>query len=123
MFTRIIPLLLSLLASVIGLSEDMRDPATWVVSSAALGSVVWAAVQFLRTQVFKQLDGVAVLFASLGVGAGLGVALGAGDFQVGSNIVEWLSFGLSAGFAAVLIDQGAKKLTGGGGSGNPSPAA
>ena len=107
-------LILALLASVIGLSEDMRDPAMWVASSTALGGVVWATVQFIRAQVLKSLDGSAVLFASLGVGAGLGVALGAGGYEgVGSTLIEWLSFGLSGGFAAVLIDQGAKKLPGG----------
>lgn len=111
--TRIIPLLLSLLASVIGLSEDMRDPTTWVASSAALGLVVWAVVQFLRSSVFKGLDGAAVLFASLGVGAALGAALGFGGYEgVGTTAVEWISFGLSGGFAAVLVDQGAKKLEG-----------
>ena len=113
MLSKLIPMLLALLASVIGLSEDMRDPAMWVASSAALGGVVWATVQFLRSQVLPSLDGPAVLFASLVVGAGLGVALGAGEYQgVGSTLLEWLSFGLSGGFAAVLIDQGAKKLLG-----------
>ena len=114
MLTRAIPMLLALLASVIGLGDDMRDPTTWVASSAALGAVVWATVQFLRRSVFTGLDGAAVLFASLAVGAGLGVALGAGGYEgVGATVIEWLSFGLSGGFAAVLIDQGAKKLPGG----------
>lgn|SRR5690554_5747730 len=113
MLGKIIPMLLALLASVIGLSEDMRDPAMWVASSTALGGVVWATVQFIRAQVLKSLDGSAVLFASLTIGAGLGVALGAGEYHgVGSTLLEWLSFGLSGGFAAVLIDQGAKRLPG-----------
>src|SRR5690606_12670365 len=107
MLSKLIPMLLALLASVIGLSEDMRDPAMWVASSAALGGVVWATVQFLRSQVLPSLDGAAVLFASLAVGAGLGAALGAGGYEgVGTSLIEWLSFGLSGGFAAVLIDQG-----------------
>lgn len=109
--TKIIPLLLALLANVIGLSEDMRDPATWVLSTGALGAVVWATVQFLRASILKQLDGVAVIFASIAVGAGLSVALGAGGYAgVGSTLVEWLAFGVSAGFGATLLDQGAKAL-------------
>lgn len=110
---KIIPLLLALLANIIGLSDDMRDPTTWVASTAALSAVVWATTQFLRSNVLKNLDGVAVIFTSIGVGAGLAVALGAGGYEgLGSGVVEWLAFGVSAGFGATLIDQGAKKLEG-----------
>lgn len=110
---KLIPLLLALLANVIGLSEDMRDPATWVISTGALGGVVWATVQFLKANVLKNLDGVATIFASMGVGAALAVALGAGGYAgVGASVIEWVTFGVSAGFGATLIDQGAKKLEG-----------
>lgn len=108
---KIIPLLLALLANIIGLSDDMRDPTTWVASTAALSAVVWATTQFLRSNVLKNLDGVAVIFTSIGVGAGLAVALGAGGYEgLGSGVVEWLAFGVSAGFGATLLDQGVKKL-------------
>lgn len=109
--SKLIPLLLALLANVIGLSEDLRDPAAWVLSTGALAAVVWATVKFLRANILKQLDGVAVIFASIGVGAGLAVALGVGGYEgLGSSLVEWLAFGVSAGFGATLIDQGAKVL-------------
>lgn len=109
--SKLIPLLLALLANAVGLSEDLRDPASWVLSTGALAAVVWATVKFLRANILKKLDGVAVIFTSIGVGAALSVALGAGGYAgLGAGVVEWLAFGVSAGFGATLIDQGAKVL-------------
>lgn len=119
---KLIPLVLALIANVLGLPDDLRDPTAWIGSTAALGAVVWATVTFLRAQVIKNLDGPAVLLVSLVVGGVYGVLLGAGSDGLGDTVVEWLAFGLGGGLAAIGIDQGAKKL--GGGQGNPSrPAA
>lgn len=99
MLVRIIPTILAAIGAALGLPEEAQDLAVWAGSAAGLGVVVGFAVDHLRRHVFTSLDGIAVVFLALGLGVAGGVGLGFAEYLSGS-FVEWIGFGLAAGWTA-----------------------
>lgn len=95
--TRIIPLILGVIAAVIGV--DASEPNLWFAETAALAGVTAAAVAYLRQHVLKTLDGIAVVITSVGVGGLLGAAGHLAGFLTGT-LPEALAFGVAAGWLA-----------------------
>jgi len=115
--SRVIVLLVGLLAQVLGIEADQ---STWGELSVAT-LFVWGSVELLRKSVLPNVDGVQVHLLAGGVGAALGVVFGLGEIITGT-VFDWIVFGLQATFFATLVDLGLKKAGGGSGNSLPQPA-
>lgn len=111
--SRVIVLLVGLLAQVLGIDADQ---STWGELGVAT-LFVWGSVELLRKSVLPNVDGVQVHLLAGGVGAALGVVFGLGEIVTGT-VFDWIVFGLQATFFATLVDLGLKKA---GGQGNSLP--
>src|SRR5690554_6626430 len=109
--SRVIVLLVGLLAQVLGIDADQSQWGELGVATL----FVWGSVELLRKGVFRDVDGVSVHVLAGGVGAALGVTFGLGEIIAGTAF-DWVVFGLQATFFATLVDLGLKKA--GGGQGN-----
>lgn len=102
---RLKQMLLALLVLAFGVSfaQDPTVPdfdiAAWFANTAALAGVVAAAVALLRKHVFKALDGLGVILASIVVGAVLGL-VGQLLGYVEGGAISGLAFGATAGLLA-----------------------
>lgn len=89
--------ILSLGSLALGQGEAIpADISAWFASTASLAAVIAALLALLRKHLFRGLDGIAVVAASLV----LGVALGYLGKIAGYLGGDWLVFGLSAGVLA-----------------------
>ena len=79
--------------------ENPVDFASYFVDTAALAVAVAAVVAFIKTNLLKNLHGLATVAVSLAIGAILGVA---GHFlgSVEGGILPAVAFGVAAGFLA-----------------------
>ncbi|MFA5567619.1 MAG: hypothetical protein WC972_03125 [Trueperaceae bacterium] len=75
------------------------DIGAWFASTAALATIVVAAVAFLKRHVLKTLDGLATVLASLAVGGLLGL-VGHWVGFLTDGLMPALGFGVSAGLIA-----------------------
>lgn len=94
---RVIPIILGFLGTLIGI--DTTDPTQWFTETATLSVVVAAVVAYLRQHVLKDLDGIRVVFTSIGTGALLGVTGNVAGFLTGT-LPEAIAFGVAAGWLA-----------------------
>src|SRR5690606_41211178 len=108
--SRVIVLLVGLLAQVLGIDADQ---STWGELGVAT-LFVWGSVELLRKSVLPNVDGIQVHLLAGGVGAALGIVFGLGEIVAGT-VFDWLVFGIQATFFATLADLFAKKA---GGQGN-----
>ena len=115
--SRVIVLLVGLLAQVLGIEADQ---STWGELGVAT-LFVWGSVELLRKSVFKTVDGIQVHLLAGGVGAVLGVAFGLGEIITGAAF-DWIVFGIQATFFATVGDLALKKAGGGQGNSLPQPA-
>ncbi len=92
---RLILLALTTIATALGL--EVTDPALWFGETAVLAGVVVAVIAVIRKGL--NLDGLAVIIASMAVGGGLGgIGWAAGLFEASTTLVSALVFGFTAGF-------------------------
>lgn len=113
---RIIIFALTTLAAALGLEN--ADPTTWFGETAVLAVVVGATIAGIRKAI--NLDGIAVVIASVAVGGGFGgIGYAAGLFAQTATLVEAVGFGLAAGWlASGAVDLARAALSRAGGSGN-----
>lgn len=94
---RVIVFILSALATALGLPAS--DPTTWFGETAALAVVVAAVIAAIRKAL--NLDGIAVVIASVIAGGGLGgIGFAGGLFAADTSLVQAIAFGLGAGWLA-----------------------
>lgn len=75
------------------------DISSWFVDTITLAGIVGLVVSFIRKHLIPTLDGISVVFVSLGVGAALGL-FGAARGFIDGGVFGGLVFGLTAGFGA-----------------------
>lgn len=112
--SRVIVLLVGLLAQVLGIEADASQWGELGVATL----FVWGSVELLRKSVLPNVDGIQVHLLAGGVGAALGVVFGLGEIITGAAF-DWIVFGLQATFFATLVDLGLKKAGGRGNSPEP----
>ena len=115
--SRVIVLLVGLLAQVLGIEADASQWGELGVATL----FVWGSVELLRKSVLPNVDGVQVHLLAGAVGAGIGIVFGLGEIVAGT-VFDWLVFGIQATFYATLVDLGLKKAGGGSGNSLPQPA-
>jgi hypothetical protein len=113
-------LVFAVVAGNLALSQDSipTDISQWFSTTAALAAVVAALVALVRKHIWKGLDGLPVVAASVVLGGVLGYV----GKLLGYLGGDWLLFGLSAGFMASGGIDLLKSLRGGGNGGDNAPA-
>lgn len=107
---KLIPIILAVLGAAVGLPEELRDVAGWAGGTGILSTVVLGFVSYLRAHVWKSLDGVAVTFFAMAVGAVIAVALGVATVLAG-GFSDWIAYGVTAGFGASMLVDGGRAAT------------
>lgn len=80
--------------------KDMDfDVASWFASTAALAATIGIAVSFIKSNLYKALEGWHTIAVSLGLGLAAGLAGHFGPWLDGA-LIDNVVFGLSAGFMA-----------------------
>src|SRR5690606_40293527 len=83
--SRVIVLLVGLLAQVLGIEADASQWGELGVATL----FVWGSVELLRKSVLPNVDGVQVHLLAGGVGAALGVVFGLGEIVAGT-VFDWV---------------------------------
>lgn len=108
---RLIPIILAVLGTAVGLPEESRDVAGWAGGTGALAVATLGFVAYLRARVLHNLDGAAVTFASIAVATLISISLGLGNLLAGT-LTDWVAYGLTAGFSASMLVDGTRAATG-----------